>query len=79
MSAKAQANDMGVTWAVSKSKRLDIALGADTPGTYGQPDMIEVWALYFGTHDVAPLTRRFTGADRLREAREYANSLWRTH
>jgi hypothetical protein len=70
------ANEHGVTWAPSKSGRLQIALGADTPALPAGERQIEVWALYTGTHDVAPGTRRFTGPSRDADARAYANQLW---
>lgn len=71
---KAQTNEYGVTWATSKSGRLSIAVGPDND-IAGQP-VVRVWALYVGTHDLAPVSRDFTGPARHQEARAYANRLW---
>lgn len=70
---KAQPNTFGITWATSRSKRLDIALQRkEFVGGW------QVWALYAGTHDLAPRTRNFTGDTAEADARAYANELWRT-
>lgn len=71
---KAQANEYGVTWARSKSGKLEIAVSAD----HGMPlpHKVEVWGLWTGTHDLAPVARSFKGPDRVKEARDYANRLW---
>lgn len=55
-------------WAVSKDGRLAIRLHQWDKQFY------EVYALYKGTHDLAPVTRKFRD---LNKARDYANSLWR--
>jgi len=73
---KARANEHGVTWAASRSGDIQIAL-ARSPGGL-RADGWDVWALYTGTHDLAPVTRTFTGAGAERAARAYANELWRT-
>lgn len=69
---KAQPNAHGVTWATSRTGRISIAVGPDEPGG------VRVWAIYAGTHDVAPGARTFTGTSRIQDARDYANTLWRT-
>lgn len=78
-SRKAQPDEHGVTWAPSRSGKLQIALGPDKPVRHTLPDgehEIQVWALYTGTHDIT-LAERFTGPNRDRAARDYANWLWR--
>jgi hypothetical protein len=67
----AQPNQHGVRWARSSGGKLDIALREDN-------GKAEVWAMYPGTHDLAPLTRKFTGPDAQAAARAYANTLWST-
>jgi hypothetical protein len=74
--AKAQPLENGVTWADSKSGKLSIAVGPDRELLRG--NVIRVWALYKGSHELAPVSRDFTGPDRDVKAREYANGLWRT-
>ena len=76
--AKVTPNASGVSWSSSKAGRLQIAVGSwrkplsRMQGASG----VEVWAIYTGTHDVAPVTKRFTGANANAEARAYANGLW---
>lgn len=66
---KATANEHGVVWATSRNGKLDIAVG-ERPGG---PNRWSVWALYVGTHDLAPVTRNFRTEQ---EARKYANQVW---
>ena len=68
--SKAQPNEHGVRWAASQSGRLQIAVGR-----VGVGDTYQVWAIYTGTHDLAPRTRGF--GDDLAAANEYANRLWK--
>lgn len=60
--------DNGTVWATSRSGKIRIACG-QLHGKW------QVWALYAGTHDLAPVTRNF---DDEQKARDYANQLWRT-
>ena len=72
---KAQPQSNGVTWATSRTGKLDIAVG---PGKQPGTNRWDVWALYKGTHDVAPLSKNFVGVKAEQDARKYANDLWRT-
>jgi hypothetical protein len=72
---KAQPNQYGVSWVTSRTGKLDIALHPPGDGVTRADNGWEVTALYAGTHDLAPVTRRFVGEP---EARRYANELWRT-
>lgn len=69
---KATANEQGVTWATSRSGKLSIAVAFDRGSAGGW----DVWALYTGTHDLAPVSRQFNGAKAEENARAYANELW---
>jgi hypothetical protein len=73
---QARPNEHGVTWSPSKSGRIQIAVGPDEPGVGRH--VVRVWLIRTGTHDLANGSRTFTGPDRVTEAREYANELWRT-
>jgi hypothetical protein len=74
MAEKAYTNGYGVTWAYSKSGSLCIGLRFN--GTEVWPvNVWAVWALYRGTHDLAPVSRNFPTEA---EARAYANQLWAT-
>jgi hypothetical protein len=65
---KAQPNPgTTVTWAPSKSGRIQIALGF-TGGQW------KVWGLYTGTHDLTPISRNFHLSEAA--ARVYANQVW---
>jgi hypothetical protein len=69
---KAKANEYGVTWARSQNGKLDIAVRFN--GTRSWPlNEWAVWAIFPGTHDVAPVSRNFKLEQ---EARDYANQLW---
>ena len=69
---KAQENSRGVTWADSRNGKLRIALGKSRVGRQEKFDWA-VWALYTGSHELAPVSRSFQDETR---AREYANQLW---
>lgn len=75
---KAAPNEHGVTWAVSRTGRISIAIRRKA--CTRNHDTWEVWALYTGTHDLVGVTREFSGpADKAEaDARKYANMLWRT-
>jgi hypothetical protein len=65
---RATTNQAGIRWATSRSGRLDIAVGP-------KGGQWQVWALYAGSHDLAPRTRNFPTEPR---ANTYANHLWAT-
>lgn len=54
-------------WADSKDGKLKIRL-------YNLQDEYHVYALYAGTHELAPRSRSFK---KLQDAKDYANALWR--
>ena len=70
-----------VKWASSKSGKLRIALGhaRSTHAGWSVEDVEagdwSVWSLYTGTHDIY-ISRYFKNYD---DARQFANSLWRSH
>jgi hypothetical protein len=68
-SSKAQPNEHGVTWADTKDGTIAVAV-AERNGEW------EVWGIYKGTHDLAPISRNFTGKDAEANARAYANQVW---
>lgn len=69
---KAEPNEMGVTWAPSRSGRVRIAMRHQP----GHPKPWHVWGIYTGTHDLAPITREFRTEA---EARAHANRCWRAY
>jgi hypothetical protein len=73
---KAKANRHGVTWATSKNGKLDIAVGPDSRFPGKKYPGWRVWALYKGTHDLAPVARDFPGPTGEADARKYANEVW---
>lgn len=71
---KAQPNEHGVTWAPSKSGKLQIAVAPATT----RADATHVHTLWTGTHDVGPGGETFKGANHEARARAHANHLWET-
>jgi hypothetical protein len=78
---KATPNRSGVTWSPSRTGKIQIAVGP--AGTYlvgrgfvpSPRGDWNVWGLYTGTHDLAPISRNFKNEA---AARSYANRVWST-
>lgn len=70
---------MNVEWATSRNGKLRVACGTPQLQSDARRDSTtewRVWALYVGTHDLAPFTKKFTGPNAEQQARRHANWVW---